>query len=145
VLPDSGLVEPPAGALRAMHVRNVQCPTLVIRAGAEPPLVSQETAERLTREIVGFCGLGWDDACLRHEGNKHLIMTPSIWQARQPVYRAAVGRGQRYEKWLSDFHRLLDHRKPVTEAANQTRTGRGQAGAQEKTPADRTDAAKEGS
>jgi tetratricopeptide (TPR) repeat protein len=101
--------------------------------------------ERLTREIVGFCGLGWDDACLRHEGNKHLIMTPSIWQARQPVYRAAVGRGQRYEKWLSDFHRLLDHRKPVTEAANQTRTGRGQAGAQEKTPADRTDAAKEGS
>jgi len=32
------------------HVRNVQCPTLVIRAGAEPPQVSQETAERLTRE-----------------------------------------------------------------------------------------------
>jgi pimeloyl-ACP methyl ester carboxylesterase len=32
------------------HVRNVQCPTLVIRAGAEPPLVSQETADRLTRE-----------------------------------------------------------------------------------------------
>jgi pimeloyl-ACP methyl ester carboxylesterase len=32
------------------HVRNVQCPALVIRAGAEPPLVSQETAERLTHE-----------------------------------------------------------------------------------------------
>jgi len=32
------------------HVRNVQCPTLVIRAGAEPPLVSAETAERLQRE-----------------------------------------------------------------------------------------------
>lgn len=32
------------------NVRNVQVPTLVIRAGAEPPLVSQETAERLTRE-----------------------------------------------------------------------------------------------
>jgi esterase len=32
------------------HVRNVQCPTLVIRAGAEPALVSKETAERLTRE-----------------------------------------------------------------------------------------------
>jgi pimeloyl-ACP methyl ester carboxylesterase len=31
-------------------VRKVQAPTLVIRAGAEPPLVSQETAERLTRE-----------------------------------------------------------------------------------------------
>jgi esterase len=32
------------------QVRNVQCPTLVIRAGAEPALVSLETAERLTRE-----------------------------------------------------------------------------------------------
>jgi len=31
-------------------VRSVRCPTLVIRAGAEPPLVSEETAERLTRE-----------------------------------------------------------------------------------------------
>jgi pimeloyl-ACP methyl ester carboxylesterase len=32
------------------RVRNVQCPTLVIRAGAEPALVSMETAERLKRE-----------------------------------------------------------------------------------------------
>lgn len=32
------------------NVRKVQAPTLVIRAGAEPALVSQETAERLTRE-----------------------------------------------------------------------------------------------
>jgi pimeloyl-ACP methyl ester carboxylesterase len=31
-------------------VRNVKCPTLVIRAGGEPPLVSEQTAERLTRE-----------------------------------------------------------------------------------------------
>ncbi len=31
-------------------VRKVQTPTLVIRAGAEPPLVSQDTAERLSRE-----------------------------------------------------------------------------------------------
>jgi pimeloyl-ACP methyl ester carboxylesterase len=31
-------------------VRNVQSPTLVIRAGGEPPLVSEETASRLTRE-----------------------------------------------------------------------------------------------
>jgi esterase len=31
-------------------VRNVQCPTLVIRAGGEPPLVSEDTAARLTRE-----------------------------------------------------------------------------------------------
>jgi esterase len=32
------------------NVRKVKAPTLVIRAGAEPTLVSQETAERLSRE-----------------------------------------------------------------------------------------------
>jgi esterase len=32
------------------NVRKVKAPTLVIRAGAEPALVSQETADRLTRE-----------------------------------------------------------------------------------------------
>jgi pimeloyl-ACP methyl ester carboxylesterase len=32
------------------NVRKVKAPTLVIRAGAEPALVSQETAERLSRE-----------------------------------------------------------------------------------------------
>lgn len=32
------------------NVRKVQAPTLVIRAGAEPPLVSLETTERLSRE-----------------------------------------------------------------------------------------------
>jgi esterase len=32
------------------NVRSVQCPTLVIRAGAEPPLVSADTVERLKRE-----------------------------------------------------------------------------------------------
>jgi pimeloyl-ACP methyl ester carboxylesterase len=32
------------------NVRKVQAPTLVIRAGAQPALVSEETAERLSRE-----------------------------------------------------------------------------------------------
>jgi hypothetical protein len=34
-------------------------------------------------------------------------MTPSLWQARQPVYRDAVARGRRYEKWLGEFRGLL--------------------------------------
>lgn len=60
----------------------------------------------VTRRMVEFCGLGWDAACLRHERNEHLIMTPSVWQARQPVYRSAVGRWQRYEPWLGVFRKL---------------------------------------
>jgi tetratricopeptide (TPR) repeat protein len=63
--------------------------------------------EPAIRAMIAFCGLDWDDACLRHEQNKHFIMTPSLWQARQPVYRDAIARWRRYEKWLGEFRGLL--------------------------------------
>ena len=62
--------------------------------------------EHMTRKMIEFCGLDWDEACLRHERNEHIIMTPSLWQARQPVYRDAVARWRRYENWLGEFGRL---------------------------------------
>jgi tetratricopeptide (TPR) repeat protein len=65
-----------------------------------------EDTETVTRTMIGFCGLDWDAGCLRHERNPHLITTPSVWQARQPVYRGAVGRGRRYRPWLGAFERL---------------------------------------
>ncbi len=61
---------------------------------------------QVTRKMIEFCGLGWDEACLHHERNEHIIMTPSLWQARQPVYRDAVARWRRYENWLGEFGRL---------------------------------------
>ncbi|HSY46824.1 MAG TPA: sulfotransferase [Steroidobacteraceae bacterium] len=63
--------------------------------------------EEVTRRLVAFCGLEWDAACLEHERSEHLIMTPSVWQARQPVYRDALERWRRYEPWLGAFRRLL--------------------------------------
>ncbi len=63
--------------------------------------------ERVTREMVAFCGLDWHDACLAPERNEHIILTPSLWQARQPVYRTSAGRWRRYEPWLGAFRRLL--------------------------------------
>ena len=62
--------------------------------------------EPVARAMVAFCGLDWDEACLRPERNEHIIMTPSVWQARQPVYKSAAGRWRRYEPWLGDFCRL---------------------------------------
>ncbi len=64
--------------------------------------------ESVTRAMIAFCGLDWDDACLSPERNEHIIMTPSVWQARQPVYRDAADRWSRYESWLGDFRRLRD-------------------------------------
>jgi hypothetical protein len=62
--------------------------------------------EPLTRRMIAFCGLPWDDACLAPEGNSRLVRTASIWQARQPVYRTSVERWRRYEPWLGELRQL---------------------------------------
>jgi len=63
--------------------------------------------ERLTRELVAFCGLVWDEACLRPEDNRRAVSTASLWQARQPVYRTSVERWRYYEPWLGELRDLL--------------------------------------
>jgi tetratricopeptide (TPR) repeat protein len=64
--------------------------------------------ERVTRDMVEFCGLTWDEGCLRPEENLRAIVTPSLWQVRQPVYTGSVDRWRRYEPWLGPFAELLD-------------------------------------
>ena len=63
--------------------------------------------ERVTRRMLEFCGLEWDEACLRPHENKRLVATPSAWQVRQPVYGSSVERWRRFEPWLGDFNQLL--------------------------------------
>ena len=63
--------------------------------------------EPLIRRMIDFCGLEWDDACLRPEQNQRVVKTASIWQARQPIYGSSVSRWRHYEPWLGVFNRLL--------------------------------------
>jgi tetratricopeptide (TPR) repeat protein len=63
-------------------------------------------SEEKIREIVSFLGLEWDEACLQHERNERNVMTPSRWQARQPVYKTSVEKWRRYERWLGVFAEL---------------------------------------
>lgn len=63
--------------------------------------------EKVMREIVSFCGLGWDDSCLHHEQNERAVRTPSRWQVRQPVYGTSVEKWRHYEPWLREFKALL--------------------------------------
>lgn len=58
-------------------------------------------------EVVAFCGLPWDEACLHHDKNESAINTPSRWQARQPIYKTSVERWRKFEPWLGEFASLL--------------------------------------
>jgi tetratricopeptide (TPR) repeat protein len=68
-------------------------------------LVSDQ--ERVTREMVEFCGLEWDEACMRPQDNTRVVKTPSVWQVRQPIYRTSMARWRKYEPWLGAFAKLL--------------------------------------
>ncbi len=63
--------------------------------------------ESVTRRMIDFLGLEWDDACLSHEENLRVVVTPSLWQVRQPVYTSSLDRWRRYEPWLGPFRDLL--------------------------------------
>jgi tetratricopeptide (TPR) repeat protein len=63
--------------------------------------------EELTRRMVAFCDLEWREECLSPERNERVIKTPSLWQARQPVYSSSIARWHNYEPWLREFRRLL--------------------------------------
>jgi tetratricopeptide (TPR) repeat protein len=63
--------------------------------------------EPVTRRMVTFCGLDWDEACLHPERNRRPVRTASLWQARQPVYRSSVARWRHYEPWLGPLRELL--------------------------------------
>jgi hypothetical protein len=39
--------------------------------------------EAVTRRLIAFSGLDWDDSCLSPERNERTVRTASLWQARQ--------------------------------------------------------------
>lgn len=70
------------------------------------PLAYEELVderEPMIRRLVEFCGLAWNDKCLTPERSRSRVRTPSLWQARQPIYRSSVGRWKNYVPWLEDF------------------------------------------
>ena len=64
--------------------------------------------EPIIRRIVTAAGLPWNNTCLFPERNTRAVKTPSKWQARQPIYRHAVGRWHSYEPWLGPLGALRD-------------------------------------
>lgn len=63
--------------------------------------------EKAIRRVLDFCGLPWSDTCLTPENHNGKVITPSLWQVRQPIYRTSVGRWKNYEPWLGEFKELL--------------------------------------
>ena len=85
------------------HWRKVIPPNRLLEVDYEDLISNPETN---IRKILAFCGLPFDDACLRPESNQRVVTTPSLWQVRQPIYKTSVERWRVYEPWLGVFSEL---------------------------------------
>lgn len=57
--------------------------------------------------LLDYCGLPWDDQCMRFYETDRIVNTASAEQVRRPIYRSAVNRWQNYENQLRDLIELL--------------------------------------
>ena len=73
--------------------------------------VSYETLvadqETITRQMLAFCGLPWDEQCLKFYKSGRAATTASYNQVRQPMYRKSVQRWKRYEQYLDPLKNAL--------------------------------------
>jgi len=68
-----------------------------------------DAQEASSRQLLEFCGLPWNDACLNFESNQAPVSTASAIQVREPIYRSAIKRWKHYEAQLVDLQQLLSN------------------------------------
>jgi tetratricopeptide (TPR) repeat protein len=74
-----------------------------------------------SRRLVEFCGVPWDERCLRFYENPRPVRTVSKHQVRQPVYSSSVGRWRRYAAHLAPLQKALGvDRVEEAQAASST-------------------------
>ena len=63
--------------------------------------------EGMSRKLIDFCGLDWNEACLRYYDDGRAVKTPSIHQVRQKIYSSSVERWRNYEPYIGPLMKLL--------------------------------------
>lgn len=78
-----------------------------------------EDTEREVRRVLDYCGLPFDQRCLRFYENERAVRTASSEQVRRPIYREGVDHWVNYEPWLgplkSALGSVLEHYPNVPE------------------------------
>ncbi len=94
---------------RMMHFwkSEMEIPTLDVRY---EELVSDP--EAVSRRMISFVDLGWDDRCLRFHETERSVVTSSFQQVREPIYHRSVGRWKRYASHLKPLIDLIDRPLP---------------------------------
>jgi tetratricopeptide (TPR) repeat protein len=86
------------------HWRAVLPPGFILDVPYEELVADQDA---WSRKMLQFIGLEWDDRCLEFHKNTRQVVTASLWQVRQKIYKSSVGRWRNYEKFIGPLKSLL--------------------------------------
>jgi tetratricopeptide (TPR) repeat protein len=63
--------------------------------------------EGVTRGLISYCGLPWDERCLRFHNSSRPVQTASTVQVRRPLTGKSAGRWKHYQKHLAPLLEAL--------------------------------------
>jgi len=66
-----------------------------------------EDTESEVRRLLEYCGLPFEESCLRFYENDRAVRTASSEQVRQPIFRDAMDHWRHYEPWLGPLKEAL--------------------------------------
>jgi Sulfotransferase family len=72
-----------------------------------------DDTEGEVRRLLSYCGLEFEEACLRFNETERAVRTASSEQVRRPIFRDGVEQWRNYEEWLGPLREALG---PVCEA-----------------------------
>jgi hypothetical protein len=66
-----------------------------------------DDTETEVRRLLEYCGLPFEERCLRFFENTRAVRTASSEQVRKPIYREGVDHWRHFEPWLGPLKRAL--------------------------------------
>jgi hypothetical protein len=66
-----------------------------------------EDTQAEVRRLLDYCGLPFEEGCLRFYENERAVRTASSEQVRQPIFRESMDHWRHYEPWLSPLKEAL--------------------------------------
>tara|TARA_A100001037_G_scaffold145772_1_gene131677 strand:- start:3944 stop:5938 length:1995 start_codon:yes stop_codon:yes gene_type:complete len=79
-------------------------PGFVLRVQHEDVVADLESQ---VRRMLDFCGLPFEEACIRYYETERNVRTPSSEQVRQPIFTQALEQWRHYEPWLDPLKESL--------------------------------------
>ena len=59
--------------------------------------------EKISRQLLDFCDLEWEDQCLEFHKSERQVRTASIEQVRQPMNKKSIGAWKKYQKYFTEL------------------------------------------